>query len=176
MNYFEFMDLPIGFQVDEAALRRAYLANSRKFHPDFHTQADETAQIAMLEQSSFNNEAFQTLSKSDARMAYVLRLKGLLGEEGGQIAPPQDFLMEMMEINEALMELEFDFDEKQFDVLKNNLQNIENQLDSEINPILEKWTESTAAADVQLVQIRNYFFKKKYLLRIRENLSKFAAS
>ena len=49
----------------------------------------------------------------DLRMRYILELEGSLGEEG-QNQIPQDFLMEMMEINEALMELEFDFEESAY--------------------------------------------------------------
>ena len=81
MTYFEFYDRPISFRVDEAALRRTFLQNSRRYHPDFHTLADEAQQAEMLDRSTLNNEAFKTLSDPDRRIRYVLELKGLLGDE-----------------------------------------------------------------------------------------------
>ncbi len=173
MNYFEFYQIPISFQVDAAALRRTFYQNSKKYHPDFHTLADAAKQAEMLEKSSLNNEAYQTLSDPDRRMQYILKLKGLLQEEGQQNIP-QAFLMEMMEINEGLMELELDFDPKRYAAALQDLENLENTLLHDIQPILENYT-ADAGSDADLQAALEYFLKKRYLLRIRENLSKFAA-
>lgn len=173
MNHFEFYGLPVSFAVDEAAVRRIYLLNSKKYHPDFHTLSDETEQTRVLELSTRNNEAFKTLSDADNRVRYVLEIKGLLGKEHENQRLPQEFLMEMMDINEALMELEFDFDQARFEATLKSVQLLENELETQIEPVLSSWTENTGtAADLLLVQ--EYFFKKRYLLRIKENLSKFA--
>ena len=101
MNYFEFYDIPISFKIDAAALKRTFYRLSKKYHPDFFTQESEEKQAEILQLSSLNNEAYQTLSNFDRRMKYVLDLKGVLAEEG-QNQIPQAFLMEMMEINEGL--------------------------------------------------------------------------
>ncbi|MBL7775441.1 MAG: Fe-S protein assembly co-chaperone HscB, partial [Saprospiraceae bacterium] len=98
MNYFEFFNIPVSFQVDQDALRRRFYENSKKYHPDFHTLANAAQQADMLEKSTLNNEAYQTLSDPDRRMRYVLQLNGLLQEEGQQTVP-QDFLLDMMAIN-----------------------------------------------------------------------------
>lgn len=178
-NYFEFFDLPVAFVLDEAALRKAYLRNSKQYHPDFHTLADEALQAEMLERSTFNNEAYQTLSDPDKRMRYVLQLNGLLGsvgEEGGsdKVALPQDFLMDMMEFNEAMMDLEFDFDPVRYAQTLEAVQRYEQELASEVQPILGSWSEGGNPADLQVV--KNFFLKKRYLLRSLEKLFTFAAS
>jgi molecular chaperone HscB len=173
MNHFEFYKLPIAFSVDEAAVRRTYLLNSKKYHPDFHTLSGEAEQSEMLELSTRNNEAFKTLSDSDKRLRYVLELKGLLGQENEQSKLSQDFLMEMMEINEALMDLEFDFDAGRYNSALKSVESIENESVTSIQPILSNWTEATGS-DSDLMLVREFFFKKQYLLRIKENLSKFA--
>ena len=175
MHFFDFFEIPVSLNPDVAALRQAYLRNSRKFHPDFHTLADDAAQAAMLEQASLNNEAFQTLLNPERRMAYVLKLFGLLGDENAAPAIPQDFLMEMMDINEALMELEFDFDQARFDNTLNQVQNLENELDKEVEDVVKNWSGDAPDSQQQLERVRDFFLKKKYLLRIRENLSNFAA-
>lgn len=173
MNYFDFFHLPMSFQVDEQALRRMYLDNSRKYHPDFHTLSDTTAQAEMLDLSTQNNEAFKTLSNLDKRIGYVLKIKGLIEEGEGQGALSQDFLLEMMDINEAMMELEFDFDAEGLASTRRSVETLDQALLQDIQPVLEQWNE-TDGSEADLIRVRDYFFKKRYLLRIFENLSKFA--
>ncbi len=173
MNHFEFYNIPLALSVDESAVRQVYLQNSKRYHPDFHTLSGESEQAEMLELSTRNNEAFKTLSDPDKRVRYVLELKGLIGQDNENPSLPQDFLMEMMDINEALMELEFDFDAEQYSNALQAVKSLENELETSVQPILSTWTEATGSdADLQIV--RDYFFKKRYLLRIKENLSKFA--
>ena len=172
MNYFEFFGLPVSLHVDESALRRAFLQNSKKFHPDFHTLASDAEQADMLEMSTLNNDAFKTLSDPDRRIRYVLEIKGLLAEEGNQPPLPQEFLMEMMDVNENLMELEFDPDPARYALTHQSVENIERELSETVRTILETWKEADGLQPLHAV--RDYFLKKRYLLRIRENLSKFA--
>lgn len=173
MNHFEFYGIPVALSVDETLVRKQYLLNSQKYHPDFHTLADETEQARMLELSTQNNEAFKILSDKDRRIQYVLELNGLLGQDKQQESLPQDFLMEMMDINEALMELEFDSDPERFASSWQQAEKMENALENQIQPTLSTWTEVSGKAE-DLLPLREYFFKKRYLLRIKENLSKFA--
>ncbi|MCY7328894.1 MAG: Fe-S protein assembly co-chaperone HscB [Saprospiraceae bacterium] len=173
MTYFEFFGLPVSFQVDAAALQKRFYQNSRQYHPDFHTLADPAKQEEMLELSTVNNQAWKTLSDPDRRIRYVLEIKGLLGDETAQPALPQAFLMEMMDINEGLMELEFDFDADRYATTLQALESLEKDLASGIQPLLHTWTEAEGTEE-QLQQVRDFFLKKRYLLRIRENLSKFA--
>ena len=178
MNYFEFFGLPVSFRVDESALRRQYLQNSKKYHPDFHTLSSESEQAEMLERSTLNNDAFKTLSDFDLRIRYILELKGLLAPSGGkkeedtQPSLTQEFLMEMMDINESLMELDFDSDASRYALTLKAVENFEQEIEEGARPILGTWKEDDRAEP--LYAVRDYFWKKKYLLRIRENLSKFA--
>jgi molecular chaperone HscB len=172
VNYFELYEMPISFKVDKKALKTKFYELSRKFHPDFYTLEDEVKQAEILELSSLNNKAYKILSDFDKRMQYVLELKGVLEEEGKN-AIPQDFLMEMMDINENLMELEFGFDEAIFHQVKSDLSAIQSALYQSIESILEDYDDNHYNAS-ELIVIKNYYFKQKYLLRIQENLSKFA--
>ncbi|MBC7774446.1 MAG: Fe-S protein assembly co-chaperone HscB [Phycisphaerae bacterium] len=173
MNHFEFYDIPVALSVDESVVRQAYLQNSKKYHPDFHTLSGESEQAEMLELSTHNNEAFKTLSDPDKRVRYVLEMKGLIGQDNENATLPQDFLMKMMDINEALMELEFDFDAEQYSNTLQSVKSLETELETSVHPILSTWTE-VSGSDADLQKVRDYFFKKRYLLRIKENLSKFA--
>ena len=172
MHYFEFFGIPVSFQPDIPALRKAYLSNSKKFHPDFHTLADEGQQADMLDQSTLNNQAYHALMDPERRIRYVLEIKGLLGDEQALPPLPQAFLLEMMDINEDLMELEMDFDAERLARSRQAVATLEKQLDQSIAPVLSRYTDPEGDSD--LPQVLDYFFKKRYLLRIHENLSKFA--
>jgi len=169
MNYFEFFEIPISFKLDEAALKKAFYANSKKYHPDFFTLESEEKQMEVLELSTLNNKAYKTLSDFDKRMKYILELKEVLGDEGKNKIP-QEFLMEMMDINENLMELEFDFDKNTFDKVQNDLESLEESLFTTVKSHLENVSNETS-----LEEVKNYYLKKRYLLRIKENLNKFAS-
>jgi molecular chaperone HscB len=172
MNYFDFYNLPISFNVDAVALKQTFFANSKKYHPDFHTMASVEKQAEILELSTLNTQAYKTLSNFDDRMKYILDIKGILADEGKNTIP-QDFLMDMMDINEALMELEFDFEPEVYQKVLSDVENIENQLLTEVQPLIEN-PQITEGGREDLELIKNFYLKKRYLLRIRENLSKFA--
>ncbi len=174
MNYFEFFGIPVSFRVDEAQLRRLFYQNSKKYHPDFHSLASADTQEEMLRLSTLNNEAFQTLSDPDRRMRYILEIKGLLQEEGQQQVP-QDFLADMMDINEVLMELELDYDPERFEQTAQAIAQLERALDEAIEPVLERYADDAERSREDLLRVRDYFLKKRYLLRVREKLSTFAA-
>jgi len=172
MNYFEFYGIPVSFRIDEAALRRTYYRNSKQYHPDFHTLSGEGQQADMLELATQNNEAYQTLSDPDKRMRYILKIKGLLEDES-KLSLPQEFLMDMMEINETLMELEFEYDPERLATVEHSVENLENNLEKAIQPVLNNYTEQQGT-QANLQMVLDFFLKKRYLLRVRENLSKFA--
>ncbi len=172
MKYFELYDLPVSFLLDEKVLKRKFYQLSKQFHPDFFTLESDEKQSEILELSTLNNEAYKTLSDFDKRMEYILKEKGSYAAEG-QNKVPQDFLMEMMDINEALMELEFDYDETTFEKAKNDVAVLKSDLYEGVKAVLENYDDATSSMEA-LELIKNFFFKRKYLLRIQNNLSKFA--
>lgn len=175
MNYFEFMGLPVAFKIDEAALRKKYYANSRDIHPDYFSLSDEGQRAWALEQTTLNNEAWAVLSDADKRMAYVLRLKGKLTDDAKNETLPQDFLMEMMDINEAIMDLQMDFDRERYEKTLREVDELEKNLQDSVQNILENYSESTEN-DEDLEKVKIFFLKKKYFLRIRKNLFTFASA
>ena len=105
MNYFEFYNLPETFELDDAALKKQFYKLSKEYHPDFYANEDDAKQQEILELSTLNNKAYQTLADPYKRMEYILTQHNLVNE-GAKPALPADFLMEMMDINERLMEVE----------------------------------------------------------------------
>ena len=169
------MGLPLAFKIDEGALRKRYYTNSRDVHPDMFSLSDEGQRAWALEETTINNEAYATLSNFDKRMAYILRLKGKLGDESKPDTLPQDFLMEMMDINEAIMDLQMDFDATRYEKTVQEVDSIDKELYQSVENILENYSENTEN-DEDLEKIKFFFLKKKYLLRIRKNLFTFASA
>jgi molecular chaperone HscB len=174
MNYFEWFGIPVAFHIDEGELRRVFLRKSKQFHPDFHTEASEAEQAVVLEKSSMNNEAYKALSDPDARLRHILDIGGaMLNDPQQNETLPQDFLMEMMELNEQIMELSFEPDATRYHQISEQVQAFEDQLFTDAKPALEQYQAQPEQRDI-LLTLKNFYLKKKYLLRIRENLLTFA--
>lgn len=175
MNYFQFYNIPESFLPDEKQIKDKYYELSRKYHPDFHTQEDPERQQEILHLSTLNTDAYRTLNNPDARMHYILEHHGLL-EEGRGNELPADFLMEMMDINEQIMELDFDFDPEIFEKVSQETINFTATLDADILPVLQQYPQLEGITKLKaLQQVKTYYLKKKYLLRIKQSLSKFAS-
>lgn len=157
MNYFELFELPVSLKVEKGALAQKYFALQKKFHPDFFTQATEYEQAEALEMSSQLNKALKTLKNQEETIKYVLQLKGLLQEEEKYQLPP-DFLMEVMELNETLSEGS-----------TQQIEAFEKEIYGNVKDIIENYNDTTIT-QADLLKIKEYYFKKKYLQRILERL------
>jgi molecular chaperone HscB len=164
MNYFELYNLPISLQVDTAALKQTFYALSRQYHPDFFSGSSDEEQQEVLEKSSMVNKAFKTFSSTDDTIKYVLMLKGLLQEEE-KYQLPNDFLMDMMELNEQLMEAKMEGDEQKLDKLTTNIKQLTSNLYEPVKEIVEHYQEGVTTQE-ELLQVKDYYYKKKYLNRI----------
>ena len=156
MNYFELFEIPVSLKVDKSMLAKKYFELQKKYHPDFFTQSDEEGQATALEKSSSINKALKMLQNQDETIKYVLELKGLLaGDEKYQL--PQDFLMDMMDLNENLSADS-----------ATAINTIVTDLYDEVKDIIEGYNESTSNEALQ--KVKAYYFKKKYVQRILERL------
>ena len=173
-DYFAFYGLSETFRPDEAALKRLYYARSRETHPDFHATSSPENQAEMLHQATLNTDAYRTLADPDKCMAYLLRQHGLL-EEGKQGQLPPDFLMDMMDLNEQLMDLGTDPDAATAAPVAAEVAALAATLDAGIQPVLAGYeglpTDHRPAA---LQQVCTYYLKKRYLLRIQQQIATFA--
>ena len=167
MNYFEIFGLPVQLKLDNTDLPKKFFELSRQFHPDFSANATPSEKEKALEITANLNKAFKTFQNEDDIIKYVLQLKGLLEEEEKYQLPP-DFLMEVLEINEKVMDAEDDPN------LKVNLLSAIDNLQSEIYAPVKKIIESYqdgVTTEKELLQVKEYYYKKKYLTRIRKELA-----
>jgi molecular chaperone HscB len=172
-NYFELYGLPVSFYPDQATVKNKYYELSRQYHPDKHVQAGDEASEAALRMSAMNNDAYKTLKSQDEVMAYILKLNGVLEDEE-KYNLPQEFLIEMMDINEIVSECEANSSDL----------TVRRRADDAMKEQMEKWAvdtdkltdrfENGEQAPELLLKIKDQYFRKKYLLRIQERINSFA--
>ena len=167
MNYFELFDLPVQLKVDKAAVRKKYLDLSRQSHPDYFINEGTDEQQRALETSASLNKALKTLTNEDELIKYVLTEKELL-EKDEKYVLPASFLMEMMEFNESIAELQFGEDSN-VEKLKEGLDTLQGDIYGFVKEVIENYKEGITTKE-ELLQVKEYYFKKKYLERLRHQL------
>ena len=165
MNYFELFSIPIQLKVDVNALSARFFELSRQFHPDYFVNEEPEVQAQALENSALLNKAWKTFQQADDTIKYVLMEKNLLEEEEKYALPP-DFLMEVLEINEELMEP----DPAKMPELKNRILQLQEDIYEPVRRIIEDYKEGSTP-DESLYKVKEYYYKKKYLDRILKLLN-----
>ncbi len=112
-DHFELFGIAPSFDIDERALQKSVNELSRLTHPDLAGH-DPEAQLRALELSAKVNEAHRTLADPEARANYLLELLGGATKEQDK-SLPDEFLMEMMEVREALADAQMSDDPKELD-------------------------------------------------------------
>ena len=165
MTYFELFEIPVQLKVDVAALSKKFFALSKKYHPDYFASESGAAQAEALEKSALLNKAWKTFQNQDATIKYVLQEKGFLEEEEKYELPPA-FLMEVLEINEQLM----DIDETNIRKLESRINQLQSEIYEPVKEIVESYDDAVTT-EKELLQVKEYYYKKKYLDRIRQQLA-----
>ena len=84
-----------------------------------------------------------------------------------------------MDINEVIMDLQFDFDLEKMEKVKSKIHAIGEDLEYQINSLSKEFDKLednlSKESNTILEQIRNGYLKQKYVLRLRESLDKFAS-
>lgn len=160
MNYFELFGLPLAPSIDKSVIAKKYFELQKKYHPDFYSHADDNEKEEVLQQSASVNKAFKTFQDPDRTLQYFLQTTGLI-EPDEKFDLPPEFLMEMMDINEALTENEA--------AAAKQVQAYEEKLWEEVKHIILNYhMADTDGADLQ--KLKAYYYKKKYLRRILDRL------
>lgn len=165
MNYFDIFQIPVQLKVNPAELTEKYFELSRKFHPDFYINEPEEKQQEALEKTALLNKALKTFQQPDETIRYVLQLKGLMDDDEKYQLPPV-FLMEVMEINESLMD---DAGEDDNQLLQEQITILQDDIYKTVKPVIEGYKDADITIE-QLLAVKEYYFKKKYIDRIKKEL------
>ncbi|WP_295667581.1 Fe-S protein assembly co-chaperone HscB [uncultured Mucilaginibacter sp.] len=172
MNYFEFYGLKESFTPDAGMLKKKFYELSKQYHPDFYANEDDEKQQEILELSTLNNKAWQTLSDPFKRLEYILKCHELL-QDGAKPQLPADFLMEMMDINERLMEVD---NAAELGHIAAEVLAIEDDIEQDLQQAMLGYEQlNHTAKEERLNKIADCYYRQKYLLRIKESLNTFAS-
>jgi molecular chaperone HscB len=100
MDPFATLGLPRRFELDQAELDQRYRELQKALHPDRFTSAPASERRMSLSRAVEVNEAYRVLRDELKRAEALLKLAG----GGAESAADPEFLMEMMELREALGE------------------------------------------------------------------------
>ena len=103
-NHFELFQLPAKFDIDMNALDSAYREVQGRVHPDRFVGATDAEKRVAMQWATRANEAYQTLRNPQKRAQYLCEINGVDLQTESNTAMPTDFLMEQMELREALDE------------------------------------------------------------------------
>ena len=101
-NAFELLGLEPRFDLDPAALERAFFERSKELHADRFASAPAAERVAALSKSRALNDAYQAIKKPVARAEYLLARAGVVIGDNERLDPA--FLMEILELREELAE------------------------------------------------------------------------
>jgi len=104
-THFERFGLPQSFDVDRELLDERYRESQRAVHPDRFVNATDQERRLSMQQATDINEGYQTLKDPLKRGRYLLQLVDRVFDEEHHISRDTAFLMEQMELREALGEV-----------------------------------------------------------------------
>ncbi len=104
MNPFATLGVPARFDLDLRALEKAHRELSRALHPDRHLGASPSERRDALSRAVEVNEAWRIVRDPIRRAEALLALRGARVSEGAEPKADPEFLMEMLELREALAE------------------------------------------------------------------------
>jgi molecular chaperone HscB len=147
-NHFELFGLTPAFAVDAAALERCYHDIQSRVHPDRFAHAGDAERRASVQWTARVNEAYRTLKSPVQRAKHLLELNGIdVGFETNTAMPP-DFLMQQMELREALEEAQQGKDATALERLRKDLDGRERELEGELAQALDEKRDYAAAAEL----------------------------
>jgi len=101
-THFELFDLPPSFSIDRQALDSRFRDLQRAVHPDRFASAGDFERRLSAQQATRINEAYQVLKDPLRRGRYLLELAGIAYDDEHRTTRDTGFLMEQMELREAL--------------------------------------------------------------------------
>ena len=158
-NHFELFGLPARFEVDGEPLERSYREIQSRVHPDRFANAGDAERRASLQWTTRVNEAYRTLKDPVQRAKHLLELHGVDVAFETNTAMPSDFLVQQMELREAL---EAAKDAATLDSLREQLRNSRRALEREVAQAIDAKKDYPAAA--------NLVRKLQFLQRLDEEI------
>jgi molecular chaperone HscB len=156
-NHFELFQLPARFDVDMDALDAAYREVQGRVHPDRFVNASDAEKRVAMQWATRANEAYQTLRKPMLRARYLCELNGVDLQTESNTAMPMDFLMQQMELREALGDARAGKDASALDELDGQVRSEKKNRLAQVGKLLDAGDYTQAAQGVRALMFLDKF-------------------
>uniref|UniRef100_A0A1I8EDQ1 J domain-containing protein n=1 Tax=Wuchereria bancrofti TaxID=6293 RepID=A0A1I8EDQ1_WUCBA len=157
-NYFDYLGLLPGFNVDLSLLKMNFLKLQSFVHPDKFSKCSQKEKEISENCSRYLNEAYKTLIEPLERAKYLLTLKGEPLDDKDAV-DSKDFLIEMMELNELV-------------VISNDTNELKTLLDEVKTKIQLLGREFANSIETnELKKAKEAVFKLTFYYRLKDGLS-----
>ena len=167
-NYFDLFELPMSFDIEKKSLTSLYYKLSRQWHPDRFSTASAEEQEKAMTMSAEINKGYKVLQNPNLRVHHILQCLDAAPEEGKD-KMSQEFLMEMMDLNEAIMDYKMDPSDDTEKALGAQIIAYETEWRQELDAAIVGFDFNAPAPD-KLLAIKEYYLKSKYLRRLQDNI------
>ncbi len=148
-THFELFELPVSFEIDLQDLSLRYRELQRAVHPDRFVNSSDYEKRLSVEKAALINDAYQILKSPQSRARYMLELQSVSFDDEKDMALDPAFLMEQIELREALSEL------SQTPDPLSSLNKIMLDIKNRINIVLSSLKEGLANKQLDDIQKRN---------------------
>jgi molecular chaperone HscB len=142
-NHFDLFGLPPSFSIEGETLERSYREIQSKVHPDRFAHAGDAERRASLQWTTRVNEAYRTLKDPVQRAKHLLELNGVDVAFETNTAMPAEFLMQQMELREALENAK---DSSALDELRKRLRQEKSSMERQIGDSIDGKKDYNGAA------------------------------
>jgi molecular chaperone HscB len=147
-NHFDLFGLQPAFAVDEIRLERAYREIQSRVHPDRYAHAGDAERRASLQWTTRVNEAYRALKDPVQRASHILELQGVDVAFETNTAMPPEFLMEQLELREALEDATEAKDLSALEALQKRIDADKRTLEQQLGERIDRQRDYTGAADL----------------------------
>jgi molecular chaperone HscB len=145
-SHFDLFGLAPAYALETEALERSYREIQSRVHPDRYAHAGDAERRASLQWTTRVNEAFQILKNPVTRAKHLLELHGVDVAFETNTAMPPEFLMQQMELREALEDATQKKDSARLDSLHKNLLREKQKLEQAIAEAIDARRDYAGAA------------------------------
>ena len=164
-THFELFELPVSFEIDLQDLSQRYRELQRVVHPDKFVNASDRERRLSVEKAAAINEAYQILKSPQRRARYMLELQSVSFDDEKDMALDPAFLMEQIELREALSEL------SQTDDPMASLNNIMADIKKRISTVLfaiREGLEQEQLDETQKSSLKQLVHKMQFLNKLQQ--------
>src|SRR5512145_1669287 len=142
-SHFDLLGLAPAYALESEALDRSYREIQSRVHPDRFAHAGDAERRASLQWTTRVNEAYRTLKDPVQRAKHLLELHGVDVAFETNTAMPPEFLMQQMELREALENAK---DSAALDDLRKRLRQEKSSMEGQIGDSIDNRKDYNAAA------------------------------